>query len=141
MLVLELISCMHHSGKLKRRECMCAKPIQSCPTLQDPVDCRLPGFSIHGILQERILEWVAMPSSRGSSRPRDRTQVSCISYTGRRVLYHDATWEALFTVKPNSLNKENPGCDFFFQVRSLSWFMVTAHQAGCNSGFLVRKIP
>ena len=45
----------------------------------DPVDCSLPGPSVHGILQARILEWVAMPSSRGSSRPRDRTQVSRIA--------------------------------------------------------------
>ena len=49
---------------------------QSCPTLRDPVDCTPPGSSIHGILQARILEWVAMSSSRGSSQPRDRTQVS-----------------------------------------------------------------
>ena len=50
---------------------------QTCPTLCDPVDCSPPGSSIHGILQARILEWVAIPSSRGSSQPRDRTQVSC----------------------------------------------------------------
>ena len=47
-----------------------------------------PGSSGHGILQARILQWVAMPSSRGSSWPRDRTQVSRVSCTGRRVLYH-----------------------------------------------------
>ena len=51
---------------------------QSCPTLCDPVDCRLPGSSIHGIFQARILEWVAISFSRGSSQPRDRTEVSCI---------------------------------------------------------------
>ena len=44
---------------------------QSCPTLCDPVDCSLPGSSVHGILQERILEWVAIPFSRVSSWPRD----------------------------------------------------------------------
>ena len=44
---------------------------QSCPTLCDPMDCSLPGFSVHGILQARILEWIAIPSSRGSSQPRD----------------------------------------------------------------------
>ena len=43
------------------------------------IDCRLPGSSVHGILQARILEWVAMPSSRSSSQPRDQTQVSCIA--------------------------------------------------------------
>ena len=45
---------------------------QSCPTLCDPVDCSPPGSSIHRILQARILEWVAVPSSKGSSQPRDR---------------------------------------------------------------------
>ena len=48
-----------------------AMPLQSCPTLCDPMDCSLPGSSIHGSLQARILEWVAVPSSRGLSRPRD----------------------------------------------------------------------
>ena len=51
---------------------------QSCLTLCDPVDCSLPRFSVHGIFQARILEWVAISFSRGSSRPRDRTRVSCI---------------------------------------------------------------
>ena len=49
---------------------------QSCPTLCDPMDWSPPGSSVHEILQARILEWVAMPSSRGSSQPRDGTQVS-----------------------------------------------------------------
>ena len=52
---------------------------QSCPTLWDPVDCSLPGSSVHGILQARILEWVAISFSRGSSRPRDWTPVSHIA--------------------------------------------------------------
>ena len=52
---------------------------QSCSTLCDPMDCSLPGSSVHGILQARILEWVAMISSRGSSPPRDVTQVSHIT--------------------------------------------------------------
>ena len=51
---------------------------QLCSTLCDPMDCSPPGSSVHGILQARILEWVAMPSSMGSSRHRDQTQVSCI---------------------------------------------------------------
>ena len=49
---------------------------QSCLTLCDPMHCSLPGNSVHWILQARILEWVAMPFSRGSSQPRDRTHVS-----------------------------------------------------------------
>ena len=48
----------------------------------------LAGFSVHGISQERILEWVAMPFSRGSSQPKDQTHISYVSCTGRRVLYH-----------------------------------------------------
>ena len=47
----------------------------------DPVDYSPPGSSVHGILQARILEWVAISFSRGSSRPKDRTQVSCIAGT------------------------------------------------------------
>ena len=54
------------------------KVAQLCPTLCDPMDCSLPGFSVHGIFQARVLEWVAISFSRGSSRPRDRTQVSRI---------------------------------------------------------------
>ena len=46
-------------------------------TLCNPVDCSPPGFSVHGILQARILEWIAISSSRGSSWPRDETRVSC----------------------------------------------------------------
>ena len=52
---------------------------QSCPTLWDPLDCSPPGASVHGILHARILEWVAISFSRGSSWPRDQTQVSCIA--------------------------------------------------------------
>ena len=56
----------------------CAVLTQLCPTLCDPMDCSPPGSSVHGILQERRLEWVAMPCSRGSSQPRDRSQVSAL---------------------------------------------------------------
>ena len=55
------------------------KVTQSCPTLCDPTDCSPPGFSVHGILQARILECIAIPFSRGSSQPRDQTQVSHIA--------------------------------------------------------------
>ena len=52
---------------------------QSCLTFCDPTDCSLPGSSVHGISQARILEWVAISFSRGSSCPRDQIQVSCIA--------------------------------------------------------------
>ena len=67
---------------------------QLCPTICDPMDCSLPGSSVHGILQAGILEWVAIPSSRGSSQPRDRTHVSCVSCTAGRFSTTSATWEA-----------------------------------------------
>ena len=54
----------------------CNKSLQSCMTLCNPMDCSPPGSSVHGILQARILEWVVMPASRGSSQPRDPTRVS-----------------------------------------------------------------
>ena len=62
-----------------------------CPTLCDPMNCSPPGSSVHGILQARILEQVAMPSSRGPSRTRDRTHVSYISGV---FFTTSATWEA-----------------------------------------------
>ena len=52
---------------------------QLCPTLCNPMDCSLPDSSVHGIFQARVLEWIAISSSRGSSQPRDQTQVSHIA--------------------------------------------------------------
>ena len=67
--------------------CMRAKSLQSCLTLCNLMDCSPPGSSVHGILQARILEGVAMPSSRGSSwKPRNWTRVSYVSCTGSRIL-------------------------------------------------------
>ena len=62
----------------------CTKSLQSCPTLCDPMDCNLPGSSVHGILQARILEWVAMPL----------LQLFCVTllkYDSRVVLYDGAS--------------------------------------------------
>ena len=74
--------------------------VTSVVSLCNPIDCNPPD-SIHGVFQARILEQVAMASSRGSFRPRDRTCISYISCIGRRVLYHfttSATWEARIPV-------------------------------------------
>ena len=71
---------------------------QSCSTICDPEDCSLPGSSVHRIFQTRILEWVAISFSRGSTQPRDRTHVSWVSYTGRWTLYHSTTWAVLINV-------------------------------------------
>ena len=67
---------------------------QSRLTLCDPMDCCPPGSSVHGILQARILEWVAIPFSRGSSQPRDWTWVSCIA---DRFFTISTTREAIYT--------------------------------------------
>ena len=78
------------NGRIKLLNCskgkmsMCAKSLQLCSTLCNPTDCSPPGSSVHGILQARTLEWVAMPSFRGSSPPSDQT---CVSHTGRQILY------------------------------------------------------
>ena len=65
-----------------------AQLLQSCPTLCNPMDCSPPGTAIRVILQARLLEWEAIPSSRRSSRPRDRARVSYISCIGSWALYH-----------------------------------------------------
>ena len=70
------------------KACMHAKLLQSYPTLGDRVGHSLPGSSVHGISQARILEWVAMSSSRGSSPPKDQTCMSYVSCIGRGALYH-----------------------------------------------------
>ena len=78
-------------GGSKNYWCLCcvrAKALQSCPTLCNPLDCSPRGSPICGILQARLVEWVAFSSSRGSSQSRDRTWVSYVSGIGRWVLYH-----------------------------------------------------
>ena len=100
--------------------CVCGRLLQSCLTLCNPTDCQVslsmgfsrqeywsglpchlpgdcspPGSSVHGILQGRILEWVAMLSSRGSSKPRDWTCTSYVPSTGRQVLYHLGSPQAM----------------------------------------------
>ena len=66
------LSIMFHHG-------VCALVAQLCPALCNLIDCSPPGSFVHGILQARILEWVASPFSRGSSQPGDQTWVSCIA--------------------------------------------------------------
>ena len=68
------------------------------------MECSPPSSSVHRILQSRILEWVAMPSSKGSSQNRNQIHMSCVSCIGRQILYHCATWEAN---QQKPLNKRN----------------------------------
>ena len=74
---------------------MHAKSLQLCPTLRNPMNCSPPGSYVYGILQARILEWVAIPSSRGSSWPRDRTLVSMSPALAGGFFTTGTTWEAL----------------------------------------------
>ena len=83
---------------------MRAKSLQSCPTLCEPMDYSPPGSSVPGILQERILEWVAIPFPRGSSGPRDQTWVSCVCCIAGRF----------FTAEP-------PGKPIWYIVVCISW--------------------
>ena len=88
LLEVPLISWEFHSrfcnsyNQITRREMRaCCRSVLS--NSYDPMDCSLPGYSIHGIFQARIMEWIAISSSRGSSQSRDWTHVSCISCNGR----------------------------------------------------------
>ena len=73
---------------------------KSCLTLGDPMDCSLPGFSVHGISQARILEWIAISFSQGFPQTRDSTS---ISYIGRQVLYHSNTCCCCYSVTQSCL--------------------------------------
>ena len=68
------------------KTCACVLRPQLCPTLCNTIDCSPPGSTVHGIFQARILEWIAISYSRGSSRPKDRTLIPCISCIGRQIL-------------------------------------------------------
>ena len=67
---------------------VCAQSLSLVQLFATPMDCSPPGSSVHGIFQTRILEWVAIYSSKGFSWPRDQTHVSCISCIGSQILYH-----------------------------------------------------
>ena len=119
---------------------------QSCPTLCDPMDYSISGSSVHGIFQARVLEWIAIAFSRGSSWPRNRTRVSRIA--GRRF----TLWAAVYTSHNNEQylccnfkHQKGPPASSFIQhvsqlflVQSLScvWLFVSpwiaAHQASLS---------
>ena len=76
------------SGPCWRTKIPHAGMLNLCPALCDSMGCSPPGSFIHGVFQAKILEWIAISYSRGSSQNRDRTHVSYISCMGRQVLYH-----------------------------------------------------
>ena len=83
---------------------LCVLVAQSCLTLCNPTDYSLPGFSVHGILQARILEWIAIPFSRGTSQLRDRTLVSCIT---DRFFTIWATGKSQISASTQNINRGN----------------------------------
>ena len=97
------------------------------------MDCSLPGFSVHGVLQARILEWVAISFSRGSSRPRDWTQVSCIA---GRVFTHWGTREAVeleFALMPLSCSRS--------PLLPFRTFRIQFENTSCHPPLPLRLIP
>ena len=118
----------------------------SCPTLCDPMDYRLPGFSVHGILRARTLEWVAISFSRGSSQPRDRTQVSCIA--GRRFIlwvtredynkyaFTNCVFPPTFSIRLSTVFK-GPLVKMYIVVRKLCCFFWSERQC---SHMLSKKV-
>ena len=116
-----------------KKNITCVKSLQSCLTLCDPMDYHLPGSSVHGILQTRILEWVAICSSRGSSQPKDWTGVSWIaggfftSWAIREALCGMNQQNVIFTWSQFSL------------VQSLSrvWLFATPWIAACQASLSI----
>ena len=86
---------------------------QLCPILCNPMDYSPPDSCVHGFIQARILKWVAISSSWGSSWPRDQTRVSCI---GMRILYLWATWEALYII-----NNAKQNCFVYYSNSFQLW--------------------
>ena len=121
--------------------CMHAKSLQLYPTLCDPRDCSPPVFSVHGILQARILEWVSMPSSRGSTWPRDWTPTSCSScvaggffaacHQGSPNKCHAAKSLQLCPTLCDPIDGSPPGSPVpgILQARTLEWVAISCSSA------------
>ena len=99
--------------------CVCVRVcVLSHVRLFDTPDYTLPGSSVHGVFQARILEWVAIYSSRGSSPPRDWARVSCISCIGRWILYHCTNW--VVADKPYCSLKSQKTVQFIYSKKILT---------------------
>ena len=125
-------ACLNSARAIHVYHFCCCLVVKSRLTLCDPTDCSSPGSSIHGISQARILQWVAISSSRGS-RPSDRTRVSSVSSIGRKILYLWDTSEALCIAyqTPNHLQT----CILTFSTRYILSPQLKKIQAG--PGFLL----
>ena len=120
---------------------------QSCLTLYNPMDCSPPGASLQGISQARILEWVATASSRGSSRPRDRTHISCTAggfftteppgkpqgnaiqpLKKNKIMPSAATWMPLEIITLSELSQRKTNTIYHLYVESKIWHKRTYPQ-------------
>ena len=131
---------------------MCVTCAQSCPTLWNPIGCSLPGSSVYGIFQARILEWVIISASRGSSWPRDRTCVSyvfnALSHQGSPIAYirsHQSLSRVrLFatpwiTARQASLSNTNSRSSL--RLTSIESVMPSSHLILCHPLLLLPPIP
>ena len=116
--------------------CVCVLNRFSRVWLCDPMNCSPIGTSVHGIFPSRILEWVAISSSRGSSRSRDQTHISCISCTGRQILYNWAIWEAGYNINFNC-SQLIPRFDPY----QLQWKDLPEKYMATHSSILAWEIP
>ena len=139
--------------------CSYSEVAQLCPTLCDPVDCSLPGSSVHGIFQAIVLEWIAIFFSRGSPQPRDRTRVSRIvdrrftvhhqgshkdiQYSTRQRNLTGRFLELLFldgTENPPAVSLVNPPIPTFFQPQKQIWSL-GLHFSSLNYWTMPGRIP
>ena len=111
----------HRFSSYPSLSCMRA---QLCPTLCDPMDCSPSGSSVHGIFQARILHWLAISFSRGSSWPRDQTHVSGIFCISRQILYHCATREVPSFPRSIKIVRRRPQ----LSKCTLTLFLTSGHQ-------------
>ena len=119
--------------------------VKTCPTLCGPMDCNLLVSSVHRIFQARILEWVAISFSRGSSQSRHQTCISCISCIDRQILYHCTSWDCIGLWLLPSLGNLCPiwGTVFIqilFQLYALFYFWSSENKE-IRSFIIVPQVP
>ena len=105
-------------------KCIHTNSLQSCSTLCDPLDCKLPGSSVHGILQARILEWIAMPSSRGSSQPRNLMSPALAAEFFTTAAKSLQSWLTL--CDPMDYNLPGSSVHRILQARILEWVAMSS---------------
>ena len=105
---------------------VCSEVSQSCPALCDPVDCSLPGSSVHGIFQARVLEWLAISFSRGSSQHRDQTWIKGLTKIKNHLVKESEVAQSCPTLC-DSMDCSLPGFSFhgIFQARVPEWVAIS----------------